>query len=257
MTPEVLAEPAKALVRAVAWLPDAIRPGMFLVAVAALVWLVFVQRALPSLWHATCRAVAVSADVIVGLAVFPEYVITSSRQRHGKPPGPLTRRASPFAEGMLAGARSLYRAHDRTRLTWRRPPWKTFAAIFVICGVAWVVMDRAPESSDLKHRLAGVFDVWRETEAWAGVDASRRAAPGEPSIPQIQARKRRGGLLHVVVRCDVAGPCHGLLVAETPSGRELASREIALTAGEERQFRLRLPTRAPKRVRAVVRPATD
>jgi hypothetical protein len=248
----MLAEPGRWLIQGIAWLPVALRPGVFLAVVALAVWLVAVQRALPSLGHRVCRGAALAVGGLVGLAILPEYKITTARHRHGQAPGALAQRLSPVADGVLETARSFYWHHERAPMRWRRPPWKTLAASIAVCGVAWVVMDQAPAASPVKQQLAQVFDVWRHVEAWADVAPQRRAAPGEPPLASVSSERRRGKMLRVTVRCPTDGTCHGWLTVETRSGRSLRSREITVAAGAVRRFHMHLPKRSPRSLRVEI-----
>src|SRR5688500_9699070 len=93
--------PVDLLVQALSRLPDAVRPGLFLAAILIAVWFVLWQGGIAVAWHGSCRAVARVLDTLVGVALIPDYLITSARRREGAGPGPRTLAVGHVAENVL------------------------------------------------------------------------------------------------------------------------------------------------------------
>lgn len=225
----MLAAPLKLLVQIIAWLPDLLRPGVFLAAIVLIVWFVAIQRGLPNLWHAVCRGGARLVNLIVGIVLLPDYLMTTARQKRGESPSEAVLAMGGVAERALDGAARFYERHQRDPIEWKPVPWIPCVAIVVICAVPWVVMDRLPASSVVKQDLAKAFDRWRDVEAWADVDPSRRAAPGIEWAPRPKATghsRQHGGIVGVTLRCPVDERCQGRVILRTASGKRLHSRLV-------------------------------
>jgi hypothetical protein len=227
--------PLQWLVRSLSWFPDALRPGLFLAALLMLGWFVFVQQGLPAVWHFLCRAAAVLIDLIIGLLLLPDYVITTARRRRGEAPGAAILVAGQIAEHALDGAASLYAHHQREPISWKRPPWKTSALIIVACAAAWFAMEQVPPTSETAHALSDLSDPWRDVEDWADVAPTRRVALSparDPSLPRIRNVERHDKRVGVRLHCFGTNPCEGQIVVRAASGRTLATRSVAIDAGD-------------------------
>ncbi len=98
------------LVQAVAWLPEALRPGVFIAVVVLIVWFVFVRRGLPDLWRAGCRGLAYLIDASVGIVLRLEYTTTTARRRRGKAPPQWAFALAGMTDAIQDGAAQLSRA---------------------------------------------------------------------------------------------------------------------------------------------------
>lgn len=234
--------PVQLLVNLVTVLPDPVRPGAFIVLVVAMGWFVFVQRGLPNLWHAICRLTARILDVVVGLALLPDYLVTTARQRQGRRPGQATQAVGGVAERFLDGADGLYRRHQRAPIEWKPFPWKPAVAIFALATVPWIVMSVTPATSPVRQELAAAYDFWRDVEGWADVNPSRRAAPGVswPTRPRLLDYRRRGRVVSAIVHCAGESRCEGRLIARDGRGRRLNTRLVTVRSGATKTARMRL-----------------
>src|SRR5262245_54529911 len=104
-----LSGPLRSLVHAVTWFPEAFQPGVFVVALITIGWIVVVHGR--QLWNVVCQAVAVTVDVVIGCLLLPEYLVTSARRRLGHEPSPITLAAGAVVERALDGAAVLYSRH--------------------------------------------------------------------------------------------------------------------------------------------------
>jgi len=217
-------------VQLVAWLPDYLRPAAFCVLVLLAIWFAFIQRGLPNLWHAVCRAAAVAIDAVIGLMLFPEYVMTTARERQQRQPGQVTLAVGGVAERVLDGAGSLHQRHVRDPIVWKRPPWIPLLIIFVTLTVPWAVMELTSPTSVVRQELAQAYEVWRDVEDWAEVDPARRAAPGItwPPRPQVARVRRHGRDVGVTLHCGTKSTCHGHLILRNGKGQRLHSRLVTV-----------------------------
>jgi hypothetical protein len=170
--------PAQWLVRAVANLPDALRPGVFLALIIVLLWFLFVRRGLGALWQALCRGAANAVTVLVGLVLLPEYAMTTARRRRGEAPGRIALVMARPSEMILDGAASLHERHQEKKKRSSKPPWKLSLFVIVAAAAAWITMDSLPAREPAKRDLARIYQHWRDVEVWADVDREHRAASG-------------------------------------------------------------------------------
>jgi hypothetical protein len=239
----MLTAPFKSVVQTIALLPDALRPGVFAALVVLVLWFVFVQRGLPSLWHALCRGTARLLDALVGLLLLPDYLLAGARHRRRDPLSPWQLAAGQVAERLLDFLAALYERHVVDAMSWRKPPWKTCVAVVVVCAGAWVTMDRLPVTNEAKRSLADTFEGWREVEAWADVDSDRRAKAGMPPLPRpVVAQVQRGrGTLAVALRCPYPRPCRGRMTLRTPAGARALARPVRVGSRRRKTVRVVMP----------------
>lgn len=240
----MLTAPVKWLINLLSLLPEAIRPGAFVAVLVLIVWFVAIQRGMPNLWHATCRGSARVADLMIGIVLLPEHLMTSSRQRRGQSPGEAVLAISGFADRALDGVAGFYERHQRDRIQWKHPPWLPCLAIVAVCAIPWIVMDRLPMSSEARVELAKAFDLWRDAEAWADVDPSRRAAPGITWAPRpvVASVRRHGRTVGMTLRCRANRRCVGRIILRTSSGKRLNSRVVNVKAGSFATVHMHLST---------------
>ena len=252
----MLFAPAKFLVNLTTLLPDALRPGAFLALLVVIAWFVAVQRGLPDLWHAVCRGAARVVYLALGLLLLPDYLTTTARHRRGQGPAEAVLAVGGVAERALDGAAALYARHERDRIEWKRPPWIPCLAIIVVCALPWIAMERLPASAEARQQLAKAFDRWRDVEAWADVDPSRRAAPGIswPRRPLVLRVRQRGRIFSARLRCRDDERCAGRVILRTGSGRRLHSRLVSVRARSSKTVHLHL-SKAQARKRTTIRVA--
>jgi hypothetical protein len=229
-------------VQLVAWLPDYLRPAAFCVLVLIALWFVFIQRGLPNLWHALCRAAAVVVDATVGLLLLPEYMLTTARQNQQQQPGQAALAFGTVAERVLDGAGSLHQRHLRDPIAWKRPPWIPLLIVFVVLTVPWVVMELTSPRSVVRQELAQGYEVWRDVEAWADVDPARRAAAGIvwPPRPQVMRVRRHRRTVGVTLRCQAQKSCHGRVILRSGKGQRLHSRLVVVPPNSTRARHMKL-----------------
>jgi hypothetical protein len=234
--------PAQWLVQLVAWLPDFLRPGIFVGVVLLILWFVFVQRGLPNLWHALCRGTARAVDALIGLVLLPDYLMTTARQRQEEGPGQATLMIGGVAERVLDGAGALYQRHLRDPIEWKPVPWLPLAAVVAILTAPWVVMKLTAPTSDVRRELAQGYEVWRDVESWADVDPSRRADPGVvwPPRPLVRSRRHHGRFVGVTLHCATHERCHGRLLLRAGSGRHLHSKLVSVRSGATKTVHMKL-----------------
>ena len=260
--------PAQWFVRMVALLPVALRPGVLLATIIALTWFVFIRRGVPSLWRRTCRGLAVSLDLAIGAALFPEYVLTTARRSRGQAPGAFTRAVGAVAQNMLAAATAFYEHNlpkapgsvgaskdakpqpptATSKPTVKRASEKKFPGVWCLlavaaCAGAWITMDQMSSTEDAKRTLAEGFEYWRDVEAWANVDASRRAAPGDPLAPALVSASYHKRYVHMALRCPESDACAGTVTVRTVTGAIVASRAVELAAESREVITVSLPNR--------------
>jgi hypothetical protein len=226
----MLFAPVHWLVQLVAWLPDVLRPGVFVGLILLILWFVFIQRGLPSVWHAACRGTARLVDATVGLLLLPEYMLTNARQKQAQPPTQAALAIGGVAERVLDEAGGLYQRHLREPIEWKRVPWLPVGIVVAVLTIPWVAMEVAPPTSPATQELSQAYDIWRDVEDWADVDPSRRAAPGVqwPPRPQDLSTRRHGRTVGVTLRCDHDEPCKGRLILRNGKGVRLDSRLVAV-----------------------------
>jgi hypothetical protein len=234
--------PAHWPVQLVAWLPDVVRPGVFVGLILLLAWFVFIQRGLPNLWHALCRGTARVIDVAVGLLLLPEYLLTTAREKQAQPPPQVALAIGGAAERVLDEAGSLYQRHLRAPIRWKRFPWLPFGIVVAVTTIPWVIMELTPPTSPVTQELAQAYDVWRDVEDWADVDPNRRAEPGVtwPPRPQTLGIRRHGRTVAVTLRCHNAEPCKGRLILRSGKGVRLDSRLVAVGPGRTPTVQMKL-----------------
>jgi hypothetical protein len=269
----MLAAPGQWLIQLDAFLPVPLRPGVFIAIVIALLWFVFVRRGLPSLWRSVCRGGAVVLDGVIGVALLPEYLVTSSRRRRGVSPGIVTQLLSPFSEFALARAAALYRyglpstereangspgstndaSPKAAKSTGTRPsrrlPWFWCCLAVAVFGAYCIIMEELPSTDRAKLTFAEGFEYWRDVEAWANVDEARRAAPGEKIAPTIIGTSYHPRIAHVAVGCPHGVPCDGELTVRTTTGGIVASLPVSLNANSKAVVTISLPRLRPGTLR--------
>jgi hypothetical protein len=244
--------PAQWLIRAIAYLPDALRPGVFLALLVAVFWFVVVRKGVAELWRGTWRGVAWLIDVTVRLALLPEYAITTARRRRGDAPGRLALLMAGPSETVLDGAVSLHERHERrTERSKKRPPWKLCAFVVITVAAAWVTMDSLAAGEPAKRQLAQVYERWRDVEAWADVRPGQRAAAGERGVFKVGRPRRDGLTARVTARCPGEASCAGVIIARNRYGVELASMPLAVDARAAKTVKLILARGAPGSVRGL------
>lgn len=253
-----LLAPVKWLVNLVTFVvPDLLRPGVFLGLVLFIVWFAFVQRGLPSLWHALCRVTARVVDAAVGIFLLPDYLMTTARRKQEQPPGEATLMIGGVAERVLDGAGGLYQRHQREPMEWKRFPWLPVAIAIVVVTLPWAAMELFSPKSEVRQELSQGYDVWREVESWAGVPPSRRASPGVlwPPRPRVLDVRDRGRRVGVTVRCFEDERCRGRLVVRSGKGVRLHTREVSAQPGATVTARMKLSREEARANRVLVRVA--
>ena len=216
-------------VQAISWLPEALRPGVFVAVVILLLWFIVIRRGLPEAWRATCRGTARALDLSLGAVLRIEYTITTARRRRGEAP---PRWAFAFAgvSGTLedCAARLYQRNVRRTQdgaadssakgekatsekakvktVPPRRKsptPWRLCAAIVVISTAAWITMTQLSETSIVRYRISQAFDPWRDVEEWAGASSDR------DTPPTLVRFRRHPALVNTRLVCESTNGCHG------------------------------------------------
>lgn len=225
-----LLAPVQWLVNLVTVLPDLLRPGIFIGLVLLILWFVFVQRGLPNLWHALCRGTARLIDAVVGIVLLPDYLVTTARQKQDQAPVQAFLMIGGAAERILDGAGALYQRHFRDPIEWKPFPWKPLVIVVAVVTIPWVIMELTSPKSAVRQELAQGYNVWRDVEDWAGVNPSRRAAPGVvwPPRPRVLSSRHHGRTVGVTVRCTADGRCKGRLVLRSGKGKRLHSREVSV-----------------------------
>lgn len=250
--------PAQWVIQLISLLPVALRPGVFLAVIVSLTWFVFVRRGLPSLWRRTCRGIAISVDLVVGLALFPEYLLTTSRRSRGQQPGSIALTVAPLAEHVLDAAAALYeRSPPRTskeasrqksepaskKMPKRRFPWIWCTLVIAACAGAWIAMDQMASAEQAKRTLAEAFEYWRDIEAWADVSPWRRAAPGDPIAPALLSVTYHRWEVRMALHCPDSNPCRGIVNIRSSSGATLLSKPVELQSEGGRVITVALPHR--------------
>lgn len=241
--------PLKWLVQVVAWLPEPVRPGVFLALMVIVLWFVLVQRGLVPVWHGTVRGLARLIDGILGVVLWLEFTITAARRRRGKPATRWALVLGGATDAILDHAASLHELHEHKVVAWKRPPWKRCMAIMLLCTGAWLTMEHLSVSSIAKYRLAQAFTPWRDLEAWADADSGRGTSP------PVLATPRRRSVMSVRVRCRSENRCRGWIVLRARSGTVVSVRYLEMARGTRVRLRLsRDQARISRRGRIVVDP---
>jgi hypothetical protein len=249
--------PAQWLVNLVTVLPDFVRPGVFIGFLLLILWFVFVQRGLPNLWHALCRATARLIDAIVGIVLLPDYLVTTARQKQDHAPGQVFLMIGGVAERTLDGAGALYQRHLHDPIEWKPFPWKPLVIVVAVLTVPWAVMKLTSPKSVVRQELAQGYNVWRHVEDWAGVNLSRRAAPGVvwPPRPRALSSRHHGRTVGVTVHCSAGGRCKGRLVLRNGKGKRLHSRDVSVKPGATATVHMKLSREEASTHRVLVRVA--
>jgi hypothetical protein len=268
--------PAQWVIQLVALLPVALRPGVLFALVFTMAWLVFVRPGLPTLLRRACRVMAVGVNLIVGLLLLPEYLLTRTRREKGSGPGtialaivpvvehiqrsttsvydrcaPKAARAEPAASGQdgsddpaakpatTTGSAATTARSSATRL--RLFPWALFAVIVVIFTAAVIAMEQLSRTAQVKVELAQAFEYWREVEDWGDVDLSRRATPADPALPVLVSATYHQRLARMSVACPGGRACAGTLSIRARFGTRVATGAISLDAGTRTVIAMPLP----------------
>lgn len=266
----MLAAPAQWLIQLIALLPVLLRPGVFLAIIISLLWFVFRRRGLPSLWKRLCRGVAITLDATVGLALFPEYLVTTSRRRKGAAPGSITRTLGPVAEFALDRAAALYRnnlseeptppAQPSTKTpsstttptkgpARKRFPWVWCGLVIAVFAGLWTIMDQLPRTDPAKRTFAEGFEYWRDVEAWGQVDSTRRATPGDQIPPKVTGISYHRRYAHIALACPYGIPCDGEVTVRTTTGAIVASKTVTINAETSQVITVSLPRLPPRTLR--------
>jgi hypothetical protein len=235
------------LVQAVSWLPEALRPGVFVVIVILLLWFVLIRRGLPEAWRATCRVAARAIDLSIGAVLRIEYLITSARRRRGEGPPRWAFALAGVSETLEDCAARLYhgnraRAKEdaanhpakgekvEAKTTGRPrkppPPGRLCTAIIVISTAAWIAMSQLSPTSIPRYRISQAFDPWRDVEEWAGAASDRETQP-------ILVRTRRHpGLVNTRLVCKSVTGCRGWALLKGKNGALVAVHYVTMREGE-------------------------
>jgi hypothetical protein len=264
----VLLAPVQWFVRLIALLPVALRPGVLLATIVALIWFVGIRRGVPGFWRLACRGLAISLNLAVGAALLPEYVLTTARRSRGQEPGALTRAAGTVAQHILAATTTFYERNlpkgpeqsepskephphqapkttsesAAKRASERRFPWVWCLLAVAACAGAWITMDQMSKTEDAKRTLAEGFEYWRDVEVWANVDSSRRAVPGDPTAPTLVSTSYHTRYVHVALSCPEGDACASTITVRTTTGAVLASRAVELSAESREVITISLPS---------------
>lgn len=155
--------PARWLIDFTGHFPAALQPGLFAAAVLLIAWLLLRRRR--ALWNRSVRCASISADVIVGLLLLPEYAWTSAHRARGQAPGPLVQAGGRVSERVLDHAASAYERHGPVPATGRPP--LVWSAIFCLLslGVHWLML-RTP-SNGLTQFAGNIWVHWSSFDNWA------------------------------------------------------------------------------------------
>lgn len=245
-------EPVRWLIREIAYLPDAVRPGVFLALLIAAFWFAFLRRGAAESWRVACRGVARLIDVTVSLALLPEYAITTARRRRGDGPGRLALLMAGPSEVVLNSAVSLYERHERkVEPSRKRPPWKLCALVVIAVAIAWVMMNDLEAGEPAKRDFARAFERWRDVEDWADVHPRHRAAAGEMGVFKLGRLHRAGLTIRVRTRCPGEASCAGMVIARNTYGVEMASMPLAVDAGAAKTVKLTIAAASGGSVRGL------
>jgi hypothetical protein len=234
-------------VQAIAWLPEALRPGVFIAVVVLIVWFVFVRRGVSDLWRAGCRGLAHLIDVSVGIVLRLEYTMTTARRRRGKAPPQWAFALTGMTDVIQDGAARLYESHRGAVATQtadeeaedegkepgqrvpppRKPktPWRLCIGIVVFFTAAWITMGQLSDTTIAKYRLAQAFDPWRDVEEWADVNS------GRGTQPELTRARRHHTLMNVRITCSGEERCRGWVLMKAQSGAIVAARYIEPVPG--------------------------
>lgn len=241
----MVAAPAQWLIQLIAYLPDAVRPGVFVALVVAILWLVFVRRGIGDAWRGLCRGSARLVDLVISVALLPEFLMTTARRRRGRPPGRLALLLAGPSEFILDRAASLYARNQREKRSSGKLPWKLCLLLVAASTGAWLVMDNSSPGDPTRRQIAQVYEYWRNVEAWADVNPARRAAPGEAGILEVDRVHRVGYSIRVVVSCPGVDSCAGVMIARNRYGTQVSSAPVAIDANSSATARLGLGSVSP------------
>jgi hypothetical protein len=234
------------LVQVISWLPEALRPGVFLIIVILLLWFVFVRRGLPAAWRASCRGAARVIDSGVGGALRIELVITRAKRQRGMAPPRWAFAAAGVSETLEDWAARLYQRNRNlakestqpdsaegkkagvgTTQPPRKPsvPWQLCAAVVVVSTAAWIAMDQLPETSIPRYRISQAFDPWRDIEEWAGASSDR------DSQPMLVRTRLHPGIVNARLACKAVKGCRGWVLLKGQNEALVAVHYVSMTRG--------------------------
>jgi hypothetical protein len=243
------------IIQAVSWLPEALRPGVFVAVVILLLWFILVRRGLSEAWRATCRGTARAIDLALGAVLRIEYMITAARRRRGAAPPrwafALTgvsgtvedcaerlyqRNLQHGQDGATDGSKGekekdVKRGDQKEKVKTvpqRRKspgPWRLCAAIVIISTAAWIAMTQLSEASTVRYRISQAFDPWRDVEEWAGVSSDRDAPPA------LVRFRHHPGLVNARLVCKSAAGCHGWVLLKGRNEALVAVHYIEMREG--------------------------
>jgi hypothetical protein len=244
------------LVQAISWLPEALRPGVFVAVVILLLWFIFIRRGLLEAWRATCRGTARAIDLSLGAVLRIEYTITTARRRRDEAPprwafafagvsGTLedyaarlyqrnVRRAQDGAvDGSAKGEKATdeqatdEKAKAKTVPPRRKSPipWRLCAAIVVISTAAWITMTQLSEASIVRYRISQTFDPWRDIEEWAGASSDRHTPP------TLVRFRRHSALVNTRLACGSTNGCHGWVLLKGNKEALVAVHYVEMSEG--------------------------
>ena len=248
------------LVQAVSWLPEALRPGVFIAMVILVLWFVLIRRGLSEVWGAICRGAARAIDLGLGAVLRVEYVITTRRRRRGVAPprwafalagvsGALEDCAAGlYQRGLRRGqddaangsakdgkakgeeasaARTAEKPEGKQALPRRQSPipWRLCAAIVAASAAAWITMTQLSEASIVRYRLSQAVDPWRDVEEWAGASSDRGPSPA------LVRWRRHAALVNVRLACASTNGCHGWVLLKNRDEAVIAVHYVEMDEG--------------------------
>jgi hypothetical protein len=243
------------LVQAISWLPEALRPGVFVAVVILVLWFIFIRRGLFAAWRATCRGTARAIDLGLGAVLRIEYTITTARRRRGEAPPRWAfafagvsrtledcaarlyqrnvRRSQDSVAGSAKGGKAMgEKATDEKAKAKIVPPerkspipWRLCAAILVISTAAWITMTQLSETSIVRYRISQAFDPWRDVEEWAGASSDR------DTPPTLVGFRRHPALVNTRLACASTSGCHGWVLLKGKKEALVAVHYVEMDAG--------------------------
>lgn len=107
-------------------------------------------------------------------------------------------------------------------------------------------MDQMPPTEEAKRTFAEAFEYWRDVEAWADVNPSRRAAPGDPVAPAVVSITYHWWDVRMALPCPDSNPCTGTVNVLTSSGATLFSKSVELQSDGSEVIALALSHRSAR-----------
>jgi hypothetical protein len=176
--------------RPLAFLPDYLRPWIFLAVVLAVLWGLLSRG-----WF--IKAVSLFFVVVLGIGAFfsslflwTEYRLTKRRRRNRANPSPWAYSFGAYWESILDDVVSHGRALKRKSWPKRRWPVRTLVIVALLGFPIWLISAAAPAVASWDGLIGRSYRSWAYFEGWTGVAPMRQVLIVRQPPPTVRSDER-------------------------------------------------------------------